>query len=110
MAEPTAIGFLRLLAARADLLDDLKTRDKPAVLAAAADQGFPFSEADFDALVWDLEARLAATRGEAFDARFPLWQTMWGRYYLEYLVTDLVASLDETGLVGPVPARTGPRA
>ena len=42
--------------------------------------------------------RLAQRRGEPFDAHFPLWQTMWGRYYLEYLVTDLLASLEETGL------------
>jgi hypothetical protein len=92
------LDFLRLVAARADLLDSLKPRGKPAFLAAAAAFGFPFSEADFDACVWDLEVALAARRGERFDAHFPLWQTMWGRYYLEYLVTDLLPSVEETGL------------
>jgi hypothetical protein len=24
---------------------------------------------------------------------------MWGRYYLDYLVTDLMSSLEETGLL-----------
>jgi hypothetical protein len=94
------LGFLRLVAARADLLDSLKPRGKQVVLAAAADFGFPFTETEFDTYVWDLEVALAARRGEQFDAHFPLWQTMWGTYYLEYLVTDLLPSLEETGLVG----------
>jgi hypothetical protein len=94
-----AIDFLREMAARADVLDVLKVRSKQEFVTAAADFGFGFTEPEFDAHVWDLEVRLAALRGEQFDAHFPLWQTMWGRYYLEYLVTDLVPSLEETGLV-----------
>jgi hypothetical protein len=90
--------FLRMLAGRTDLLDGLKTRDKDEVLAAAADLGFMFTENEFDSYVWDAEVRLAKHRDEPFDAQFPLWRTMWGRYYLEYLVTDLVSSLEETGL------------
>jgi hypothetical protein len=93
------LDFLRLVAGRPEVLDSLKVRSKDDVLAAAADFGFAFTEAEFDAYVWDVELRLAAERGEQFDAHFPLWQTMWGRYYLEYLVTDLVPSLEETGLV-----------
>jgi hypothetical protein len=93
------VEFLRLLADRADLVDGLKTRGKEDVLAAAADLGFVFTESEFDGYVWDAEVRLAKWRDEPFDARFPLWQTMWGRYYLEYLVTDLLASLAETDLV-----------
>jgi hypothetical protein len=92
------LGFLRHVAARADLLDTLKVRGKEEVVAAAADFGYPFTEAEFDSLVWDLELRLAAARGETFDGRFALWHTMWGQHYLEYLVTDLVTSLDETGI------------
>lgn len=94
-----AIDFLRALAGRPDLLATLKVQDKDAVLAAAADLGFTFTEQEFDTGVWDAEVRVARRRGEAFDEHFPLWQTMWGSYYLEYLVTDLVSSLEETGLV-----------
>lgn len=94
MTDDNVLGFLRHVAARADLLDTLKTRDKAAVTAIAADFGYPFTEAEFDAVVWDLEVRLAAARGENFDGHFPLWQTMWGQYYLEYLVTDLLTSLE----------------
>jgi hypothetical protein len=99
MSESNVVDFLRLVAVRTDVLDSLKVRGKDDVLAAAADFGFPFTEREFDSYVWDLELRLAASRGEQFDAHFPLWQTMWGRYYLEYLVADLVPSLEATGLV-----------
>lgn len=92
------IGFLREIATRADVLDSLKVRSKQEVVAAAAGFGFPFEESEFDALIWDLELQLAGKRGEAFDPHFPLWQTMWGKYYLEYLALDLVPSFEETGL------------
>ena len=92
------IAFLRLLAGDPDLLAQLRTRSKDEVLAAAAAHGLPFTEAEFDTTVWDLEQRLAKARDEGFDAEFGLWQTMWGQYYLEYLVVDLLSSLDETGL------------
>jgi len=92
------IDFLRLAAARADLLDSLKVRAKEEVIAVAAGLGFPFSEAEFDALIWDLEAQLARKRGEPFDPLFPLWETMWGKYYLEYLVIDVIPSLEEAGI------------
>jgi hypothetical protein len=94
----SVIDFLRLVGGRADLLNRLKVGSKDDVLAAAADLGFTFTENEFDTCVWDAEVRLARRRGEPFDAQFPLWQTMWGSYYLEYLVTDLVESLDATGL------------
>lgn len=92
------IGFLRLVGDRDDLLDTLKAQSKDDVLTAATGLGYTFTEGEFDACVWDAEVALARRRGEPFDARFPLWQTMWGSYYLEYLVTDLVSSLEETGL------------
>ena len=93
------IDFLRLVGTGADLLDTLKVLSKDEVITVAAGHGFAFTEAEFDACVWDAEVRLAQRRGEPFDAHFPLWQTMWGRYYLEYLVTDLISSLEETGQV-----------
>ena len=89
------IEFLRVLAERADVLDTLNVRSKDEVLAAAADLGLAFDDAEFDSLIWDLEMNLARKRGESFDAHFPLWETMWGKYYLEYLVTDLLPSLSD---------------
>lgn len=92
------IEFLRTAAARPELLATLKVRSKAEVLAVAADLGLPFTEAELDPLVWGLEARLSARRGEAFDSRFSLWTTMWGQYYLEFLVVDLMPSLTEADL------------
>lgn len=95
----SAVGFLRYLGGEPELLDKLKDRSKDEVIAAAAQAGHPFTGEEFDAVVWDLEDRLAQHRGEAFDGVFPLWQLLWGRYYLEFLVHDLVPSLEETGLL-----------
>lgn len=108
MSAKNAIEFLRTVAVRPDLLDSLKYRSKDEVLAAAASFGLPFTHEDFDTLVWDLEAKLAGVRGEEFDGTFPLWQTMWGRYYLEYLVVDLIPSFQETKLL-PSFAENEPR-
>jgi hypothetical protein len=100
MSGRNVIEFLRLLASRGDVLDRLKVRSKDEVLTAAADFGLAFSESEFDLLIWDLEVNLARKRGENFDAHFPLWETMWGTYYLDYLVADLLPSLAEADVDG----------
>jgi hypothetical protein len=104
MSARNVISFLQGPAARRDLLDSLKLMSKDEVLAVAADHGLPFSNADFDTLIWGLELKLAARRGEAFDARFPLWQLMWGQYYFEYLVLDLMPSLTSAEIEAAVAA------
>ncbi|MGH8906555.1 MAG: Nif11-like leader peptide family natural product precursor [Egibacteraceae bacterium] len=93
------IEFLLTVAARPDILDSLKVKSKDEVIAAAAEFGFPFTESEFNSLIWDFEVHLASRRGEEFDAQFPLWRTMWGKYYLEFLVIDLIPSLDQAGLL-----------
>ncbi len=98
MSNSNVLDFLRTLGARPDLLDRLKVKSKAEVIAAAGELGHPFTEADFDPLIWGLELKLAEKVGQAFDQRFQLWQTMWGQYYLEYLALDLVPSLDAAGL------------
>jgi hypothetical protein len=107
MSRRNVFDFLRITAARPDVLDSLKVRSKDDVIAAATDFGQPFSEEEFDSLVWALEQRLAATRGEGFDISFPLWSTMWGKYYLEYLVLDLMPSLAEADFAAVEAARAG---
>jgi hypothetical protein len=99
MSGQNVLTFLRLLGQRLDLLDELKLKSKDEVIAAAAAHGLPFTEPDFDPLIWGLEVRLAEHRGEPFDAQFPLWQTMWGQYYLEYLALDLIPALDASSLI-----------
>jgi hypothetical protein len=100
MSAANVPAFLRYLAANPNQLEELVTQPKGNVIRRAADLGFEFSEDEFDTLIWDSEQRLAEFRGDKFDATFPLWDLMWGRYYLEYLVTDLSPSCTESGLVG----------
>lgn len=95
MSQRNAVEFLRVVAARPDILDSMKTKSKATVIATAGDFGVPFEESEFDSLIWNLELNLATRRGEQFDLQFPLWHTMWGQYYLEYLVVDLMPSLTE---------------
>lgn len=109
MSNRNVIDFLRTVAARADVLDSLKVKSKEEILTSAAQFGFPFSESEFDSLIWDLEAHLANKRGEPFDANFPLWQTMWGKYYLEYLVIDMMPSFEEADFDAVMTAKTGTR-
>jgi hypothetical protein len=100
--------FLRTVAIRADVLDALSRRSKDEVIAAAAAFGMPFTEAEFDRLIWDLEAHLAAKRSENFDAHFPLWETMWGQTYFSYLVRDVMPSLTQAD-IDTVIAAAAPR-
>ncbi len=109
MSSRNVIDFLHTVAGQVDMLDSLKVMSKDEVIAAAETMGLPFSESEFDSLIWDLEAHLASKRGEAFDAHFSLWQTMWGQYYLEYLVADLMSSFTEADLSDVMIATTGSR-
>jgi hypothetical protein len=99
MSTANVPAFLRYLATRPDRLSDLKTRVKADVIRQAAELGFDFSEEEFNTLIWNAEERLAAFRGDKFDATFPLWDLMWGKYYLEYLVIDLLPSCAESGIM-----------
>jgi hypothetical protein len=92
-------GFLRMLAAKPDVLESLRFHGVDEVIAAAAELGYPFSKDEYDPLVWGKEEELAAKRGEEFGFGFALWQTMWGTTYLDYLVADLVPALEEAGLL-----------
>lgn len=95
MSARNVFEFLRMVGTQADLLEHLKVKSKDEVISAAGQFGCPFVEPEFNSLVWDLEVHLASKRGDTFDPHFPLWQTMWGKYYLEYLVADLIPSFTE---------------
>jgi nitrogen fixation uncharacterized protein len=99
MSESNVIAFLRELGQRPETLNELKASAKEDVLSAADVLGFPFSDDDFNSTIWRFEERLAATRGEQFSESFALWRLLWGKYYLEFLVNDLVPSLTETEII-----------
>ena len=95
MSARNVVDFLRAVATQEGLLEHLKVKSKDEVIATGGQLGLPFTEPEFDSLIWDLEIHLASKRGEKFDPHFSLWQKMWGKYYLEYLVADLMPSLTE---------------
>jgi hypothetical protein len=106
MSARNVIQFLRIVATRPDVLQDLRTKAKEAVLRAAAEEfRLPFSGQDFDSVVWALEVYLAKKRREDFDAHFELWHTMWGQYYLEYVASDLMASFQEADIEAVIAAQ-----
>jgi hypothetical protein len=97
MSNRNVIEFLRTVAAQVDLLEHLKVKSKDEVITTAEQFGYPFTEPEFNSLIWDLEVYLAEKRGEKFDTRF--FSVMWGKYYLEYLVVDLMPSFTEADFV-----------
>ncbi len=110
MSSNNVIQFLQTVASRADLLDSLKIKSKDEVILLASGFGLPFTESEFDSLIWDLEVFLAGKRGEKFGPQFSLWQTMWGKYYLEYLVADVIPSFAEADYVAVMTAKNARRS
>lgn len=85
MRNSDVLRFLSELGRNAALLAEHAVAPKETVLALASRQGYGFDEADFDATLWETEAALAARIGEPFDFSCSMWETMWGKSYLEYL-------------------------
>ncbi|RKH41374.1 hypothetical protein [Corallococcus sicarius] len=93
MARSEVFRFLKALAQQPEQVLRLRTLSKPEVLASAWRSGYAFSEAEFDEAVWGIEQHLAGLLGEPFDLSFSLWETMWGKYYLEFLVDNSVGAV-----------------
>jgi hypothetical protein len=92
MRESTVFQFLRHVGAQPELRRQLRTLPKPRVLAEAQRMGFTFDESDFDEIVWGAESFLASKLGEPFSPQFSLWETMWGKYYLDFVLDNVVCS------------------
>ncbi|MEZ4869561.1 MAG: hypothetical protein R3C14_50015 [Caldilineaceae bacterium] len=93
MAKINVFHFLQDLAEKPDLLAELRTLPKTETLARANQAGYAFSENDFDDAIWGIEIYLAKKLGETFDFSFSLWETMWGKHYLDYLVDNVVGAI-----------------
>lgn len=94
--------FLQSLGQRPRELDRLRSLPKGDVLVFAADHGFALSEADFDETLWQAEIAIAARIGEPFDFGCSMWETMWGKHYLDYLVQN-VATVVQPDMLGLAP-------
>jgi len=95
MAHADVFRFFRDLETQPDTVHNLRTQSKQALLDHAAKADYTFSEREFDEAVWGLEIFLAGKLGEPFDFNYSLWETMWGNYYLEFLVKHSVGAASE---------------
>lgn len=99
MAASDLLDFLGMLRGERELLSNLNTTSKDEVCEIASTMGYSFTAEDFDTTIWPMEIELASRRGEPFDPNFSLWHLMWGRYYLEFVVDDVVPSFTDAELV-----------
>jgi hypothetical protein len=95
MAKINVFRFFHDLGEKPDQVMDLRTRSKADVLVHANRNGYEFTESEFDDAIWGVEIYMAEKLGETFDFSFSLWETMWGKYYLEYLVDDVVGAISD---------------
>jgi hypothetical protein len=95
------INFLSSLSDQIEVRNELREKSKEDVLKYAWQKGFNFSEKDFDDTIWGFEMELAEQIKEKFDLSFSLWETMWGRYYLDYLIDNLIAVYSYTNKINP---------
>lgn len=89
MNNVNVFNFLKSLTHQSEFRAALRIKSKHEVLNYAREAGFDFSEKDFDDTIWEFEIELAGKLNEKFDLSFSLWETMWGRYYLDYLIDNL---------------------
>jgi len=93
MTKIEVFRFLQDLAHKPEQVAVLRTLSKLEVLTHAHQSGYDFSEAEFDEAIWDIEVYLSKKLGETFDSSFSLWETMWGKYHLEFLVDNSVGAV-----------------
>ncbi|NCR15931.1 MAG: hypothetical protein GPJ22_00655 [Microcystis aeruginosa LL13-03] len=94
MSKKEVSKFLKVLAEDSLLKNELKVKQKDEVMRYAQ-QTYDFTQREFDDVVWTLESLLADKRGEKFDLAFSLWETMWGKYYLEFVIDNVIGSLSD---------------
>jgi hypothetical protein len=93
-AGPSEAGFMRFLRALRDdpeLLARYDQRNLAQLLFHAKNDGFDFAAADAEEVIGRLEYDVITQQdGEPVDGSSRLWQDMWGRRYLRYLVDHVV--------------------
>jgi hypothetical protein len=95
MALSEVFRFMRDLGQQPDGVSSLREQNKESVLLYAKNQGYNFTEIEFDQSMWGIEIHLANKLEEPFDFNFSLWETMWGHYYLDFLVKNTVGAVTE---------------
>ncbi len=105
MVDQSVFEYLLVLGKDDTRLSALRLAPKEVVLADARDHGYSFDEAGYDTTLWQTEIALAERIGEPFDFACSMWETMWGKTYLEYLALTVapvaLAAFPTAGLRSP---------
>ncbi|MDJ0796490.1 MAG: Nif11-like leader peptide family natural product precursor [Calothrix sp. MO_167.B12] len=95
MSRKAVFDFLIAVAKDDYLQKELRTKSKDEVINNAKQMNYDFTDGEFDDTVWESEIFIANKRQENFDLTFSLWETMWGKYYFQYLIDNVIGSLSE---------------
>jgi Nif11 domain len=87
-------NFMRFLSATGEnpaMLARYNARNLSQLLFHAKNDGFEFTAEEMAEVVGKLEASVILNKdGDPFDGTSRLWRQMWGRYHLDYLVTQVL--------------------
>jgi len=88
---PKVLDFLVELSKHKMSRSKLRHANKEKVLETARELGYVFTEEQYDHTLFGFEEQLAKNIGEEFsDPTFTLWNLMWGKTYLDYLLDGIV--------------------
>ncbi len=91
MSQQSFMQFLLAARENAAMLTSYNQRNLSQLLFHAKNEGFDFTAEDMAKVVSKLEANVILTKDrDSFDGSSRLWQEMWGRYHLAYLVNHVV--------------------
>ncbi|MDJ0772974.1 MAG: hypothetical protein QNJ49_06010 [Mastigocoleus sp. MO_167.B18] len=95
MSRKAVFDFLNAVAKDYYLQHELSRKSKDEVMKNAKIMNYDFTPQDFDDVIWESEIFLANKHKENFDLTFSLWETMWGKYYFQYLIDNVIGSLSD---------------
>ena len=88
---PQVIEFLQQVSQNQNERSRLRFAQKTTVLETAQQNGFNFSENEYDVTLFAIEAKLAEyTKEEFANPNYSLWNLMWGQTYFDYLLDSLI--------------------
>ncbi|QHG20424.1 Nif11-like leader peptide family natural product precursor [Nostoc sp. ATCC 53789] len=90
MSKENVINFLRACTNDTALLEKFEQKNLPEVILHAKSLGYGFSSEELSAVIGSMEAQIITEKmGEEINAYSSLWQRMWGKYRLQYVVEEL---------------------
>jgi hypothetical protein len=92
MSQESFVKFLSAARRSVAMKTRYDGRNLSELLFHARNEGYAFTAEEVAAVVGALEANVILVKdGDPFDGSSRLWQQMWGRHHLEYLVDHVVA-------------------